>query len=77
MCYKGCKLGSDQNVMKGSLLVEESLFSAASGLLFDRIFKRHAGILHTWPTDALNTLRTGSFKLFKRPLPGFLTILTL
>jgi len=24
-----------------------------------------------------NTLRTGSFKLFKRPLPGFLTILTL
>ena len=23
------------------------------------------------------TLRTGSFKLFKRPLPGFLTILTL
>ena len=27
--------------------------------------------------DDLNTLRTGSFKLFKRPLPGFLTILTL
>jgi len=25
----------------------------------------------------LNTLMTGSFKLFKRPLPGFLTILTL
>jgi len=25
----------------------------------------------------VNTLRTGSFKLFKRPLPGFLTILTL
>jgi len=25
----------------------------------------------------INTLRTGSFKLFKRPLPGFLTILTL
>ena len=25
----------------------------------------------------LNTLRTGSFKLFKRPLPGVLTILTL
>jgi len=24
-----------------------------------------------------NTLRTGSFKLFKRLLPGFLTILTL
>ena len=24
-----------------------------------------------------NTLRTGSFKLFKRPFPGFLTILTL
>jgi hypothetical protein len=23
-----------------------------------------------------NTLRTGSFKLFKRPFPGFLTILT-
>jgi hypothetical protein len=26
---------------------------------------------------AFNTLRTGSFKLLKRPLPGFLTILTL
>jgi len=26
---------------------------------------------------SVNTLRTGSFKLFKRPLPGFLTILTL
>jgi len=25
----------------------------------------------------LNTLRMGSFKLFKRPFPGFLTILTL
>ena len=25
----------------------------------------------------INTLRTGSFKLFKRPLQGFLTILTL
>ena len=25
----------------------------------------------------INTLRTGSFKLFKRPLPGFLTIFTL
>jgi hypothetical protein len=27
--------------------------------------------------DDLNTLRTGSFKFFKRPFPGFLTILTL
>ena len=27
--------------------------------------------------DDLNTLRTRSFKLFKRPFPGFLTILTL
>ena len=25
----------------------------------------------------INTLRTGSFKLFKRPFPGFLTILKL
>ena len=25
----------------------------------------------------VNTLRAGSFKLFKRPLPGFLTILNL
>ena len=25
----------------------------------------------------INTLRMGSFKLFKRPFPGFLTILTL
>jgi len=28
-------------------------------------------------TVLLNTLRTGLFKLFKRPFPGFLTILTL
>jgi len=28
-------------------------------------------------TVAVNTLRTGSFKLFKLPFPGFLTILTL
>ena len=35
-------------------------------------------ILTTYiPTIHLNTLRTGSFKLFKRPLPGLLTILTL
>ena len=27
--------------------------------------------------DNINTLRTGSFKLFKRPFPVFLTILTL
>jgi hypothetical protein len=27
--------------------------------------------------NAFNTLRTGSFKLFKRPFPGFLTILNL
>jgi len=27
--------------------------------------------------DIINTLITGSFKLFKRPFPGFLTILTL
>jgi hypothetical protein len=27
--------------------------------------------------DNINALRTGSFKLFKRPFPGFLTILTL
>ena len=26
---------------------------------------------------SFNTLRTGSFKLFKRPFPGFLTISTL
>ena len=29
------------------------------------------------PPIPFNTLRTGSFKLFKRPFPGFLTILTL
>ena len=27
--------------------------------------------------EVINTLRTGSFKLFKRPFPGFLKILTL
>jgi len=34
-----------------------------------------------WPARSswacLNTLRTRSFKLFKRPFPGFLTFLTL
>ena len=30
-----------------------------------------------WNMNRFNTLRTGSFKLFKRPFPGFLTILTL
>jgi len=29
------------------------------------------------PSAEVNTLRTGSFKLFKRPFPGFLIILTL
>ena len=33
--------------------------------------------LQAMSTEKLNTLRTGSFKLFKRPFPGFLTILTL
>jgi len=28
-------------------------------------------------TFNINTLRTGSFKVFKRPFPGFLTDLTL
>jgi len=38
----------------------------------------HADYFHdAVPVLVLNTLRTGSFKLFKRPLPGFLTILTL
>ena len=32
------KLGNDRPVMKGSLLVEESTFSAVSGRLFDRLF---------------------------------------
>jgi len=31
----------------------------------------------TLGTVLFNKLRTGSFKLFKRPFPGFLTILTL
>ena len=45
------------------------------------------GQLPTWCTELfiylfiyniyINTLRTGSFKLFKRPFPGFLTILNL
>ena len=34
---------------------------------------------NSWDTEVanFNTLRTGSFKLFKRPFPGFLAILTL
>jgi len=34
-------------------------------------------LLHYTLFRHVNTLRTGSFKLFKRPFPGFLTILTL
>ena len=37
-----------------------------------RLFKEFIRSRRYW-----NTLRTGSFKLFKRPFPGFLTILTL
>ena len=37
---------------------------------------RYKSLNYHTPSD-LNTLRTGSFKLFKRPFPGFLTILTL
>ena len=35
-------------------------------------FSKYGARIHV-----LNTLRTGSFKLFKHPFPGFLTILTL
>jgi len=38
---------------------------------------RRLEIQHGYNAKYFNTLRTGSFKLFKRPLPGFLTILTL
>ena len=39
---------------------------------------QRAGIMANSLTKfRLNTLRTGSFKLFKRPFPEFLTILTL
>jgi len=34
-------------------------------------------VLHKCLFEGFNTLRTGSFKLFKLPFPGFLTILTL
>jgi hypothetical protein len=39
--------------MKGSLLVEESTFSAAFGRFFDPYFKRNARTLHTGATNAL------------------------
>jgi len=35
-----------------------------------------SGIVEACKRKAVNTLRTGLFKLFKRPFPGFLTILT-
>ena len=40
-------------------------------------FSRKAQWIIMVKTSFVNTLRTGSFKLFKRPFPGFLTILTL
>ena len=42
----------------------------------DGILTRADSSVHC-ATDFFNTLRTRSFKLFKRPFPGFLTILTL
>jgi len=39
--------------------------------------KRHAYKRLSIQNTSINTLRTGSFKLFKSPFPGFLTILTL
>jgi len=42
-------------------------------LLVDTFYSCHS--MHC--VIVLNTLRAGSFKLFKRPFPGFLTILTL
>jgi len=33
--------------------------------------------IHSHHSEDVNTLRMGSFKLFERPPPGFLTILTL
>ena len=46
-------------------------------LVFYDVFVCQSSLLPIYTSGALNTLRTGSFKLFKRPLPGFLTILTL
>jgi len=50
------------------------------GLLLDSklLFTKHLQtVLHKATGTLLYTLRKGSFKLFKRPFQGFLTILTL
>jgi len=39
--------------------------------------KRRRGRRRGQLVNGVNTLRTGTFKWFKRPLPGVLTILTL
>jgi len=41
------------------------------------VHRYRRSICHQMVCMLINTLRTGSFKLFKRPFPGFLTILTL
>ena len=41
------------------------------------LYRQISHVKHTEQLIEVNTLRTGSFKLFKRPFPGFLTILTL
>ena len=53
-------------------------FSIISSLDFN-IFSASLLITFLSPgiATSINTLRTGSFKLFKRPFPGFLIILTL
>jgi len=42
-----------------------------------KYLKRNCLYFKARAAPCVNTLRTGSFKLFKRPFPGFLTILTL
>ena len=59
-------------------------------VVLDRLFSEYFGFplsischqcsrifIYSLLLPEVNTLRTGSFKLFKRPFPGFLTILTL
>jgi len=72
--YKKCRtLSLTGKTYMNQLCLIANNSKNANGTVHDIKHSLYQGI----PNILLNTFRTGSFKLFKRPFPGFLTILTL
>jgi len=65
-----------QNVCDNTSLALIGLICVSDRSSFSQEKYALKGMQH-FAQNIINTLRTGSFKLFKRPLPGFLTFLTL